>query len=133
METSNKHARWKKRLSVVNVIYEDFVNDHADINDLVKVCFEERNFDHFQIEIVESYVTNQTDFDEQIIKLLKPTWTYKRINPLTKAIICEALAESKLQKVDKKVIIDQALKTCDHRGVIRDKKWINWVLDKLIK
>ena len=129
----NNQARWKKRLSVVNAIYEDFVNEHAEINNLVKSCFEDRNFDHFQIEIIESYVANQKDFDDQIIKLLKPTWTYKRINPLTKAIIQEALAEGKIKKVDKKVIIDQALKTCDHRGVIRDKKWINWVLDKLSK
>ena len=133
MEVQNKHTRWMKRIAVVNAIYEDYVNDHIEINNMVKVCFEERNFDHFQIEIIESYVLNQKNFDEEINKLLKPTWNYKRINPLTKAIIAEALAESKLKKVDKKVIIDQALKTCDHRGVIRDKKWINWVLDQLIK
>ena len=133
MEAQNKNTRWMQRIAVVNAIYEDYVNDHIEINNMVKVCFEERNFDHFQIEIIESYVLNQKNFDEEIIKLLKPTWTYKRINPLTKAIITEALAESKLKKVDKKVIIDQALKTCDHRGVIRDKKWINWVLDQLIK
>ena len=133
MEQSNKQSRWKKRLSVVNAIYEDFVNDHADINNLIKDCFEQRNFDHFQIEIIESYVANQKKFDEEVIKLLKPTWPYNRINPLTKAIIQEALAESEIKKVDKKIIIDQALKTCDHRGVIRDKKWINWVLDQLIK
>ena len=133
MEVQNKHTRWMQRIAVVNAIYEDYVNDHIEINNMVKVCFEERNFEHFQIEIIESYVLNQKNVDEEIIKLLKPTWTYKRINPLTKAIITEALAESKLKKVDKKVIIDQALKTCDHRGVIRDKKWINWVLDQLIK
>ena len=133
MESSNKNSRWRKRIAVVNAIYEDFVNDHSEITKLVKACFEERNFDHFQIEIIESYVANQANFDEEIIKLLKPTWPYKRINPLTKAIIQEALAEAKLKKVDKKVIIDQALKTCDHRGVIKDKKWINWVLDQLIK
>ena len=56
---NNKHARWRKRLSVVNAIYEDFVNEHAEIDNLAKTCFEDRNFDHFQIEIIESYVANQ--------------------------------------------------------------------------
>ena len=132
MEQSSKQQRWKKRLGVVNAIYNDFLLEHADINDLVKTCFEQNNFDHFQSEIIEAYVSNQTKFDELIIANLKPTWPYKRINPLTKAIIHSALAEATLKKVDKKVIIDQALKTCDHRGVVRDKKWINWILDKLI-
>ena len=129
----NNQQRWKKRIDVVNKIYQDFVADHVDIDQLVKTCFEVDNFDHFQISIVESYVKNQKEFDDAIIKLLKPTWPYNRINPLTKAILQTALAEAKLKQVDKKVIIDQALKTCDHRGVVKDKKWINWVLDKLIE
>ena len=133
MEKVNSQQRWKKRIAVLNAIYEDFVNDHVDINNLTKTCFEEKNFDHFQMEIIESYVANQKLFDEQVIKLLKPTWPYNRINVLTKAIIQTALAEAKIAKVDKKIIIDQALKTCDHRGNIKDKKWINWVLDKLIE
>ena len=129
----NNQQRWKKRIAVVNKIYQDFISDHAEIDQLVKTCFEEDNFDHFQISIVESYVKNQQEFDNEIIKLLKPTWPYNRINPLTKAILQTALAEAKLKQVDKKIIIDQALKTCDHRGVVKDKKWINWVLDKLIE
>ena len=64
---------------------------------------------------------------------MQPTWPYQRINVLTKAIILSSLSEYYAINTSLAIVIDQALKTCDHRGLVRDKKFINAILDKIIK
>lgn len=129
-----QNTRWKKRIQVLNFIYSDVVSNHTtDMNNVIKQAFEVNNFDHDQIKILEYYYDHYVELEQKIIKRLKPTWPYQRINTLTKAIILSSLSEYYAINTNLAIIIDQALKTCDHRGLIRDKKFINAVLDGIIK
>ena len=118
----------------MNFIYSDVVSNHTtDMNIVIKQAFEFNNFDHDQIKILEYYYDHYAELEQKIVKRLKPTWPYQRINTLTKAIILSSLSEYYAINTNLAIIIDQALKTCDHRGLIRDKKFINAVLDGIIK
>ena len=118
----------------MNIIYSDVVVNHtSDKNLVIKQAFENDNFDGNQIKVLEYYFDNYKKFEQEIIKRLNPTWTYQRINVLTKAIILSSLSEFYALDTPISVIIDQALKTCDHRGIIKDKRFINAILDRIIK
>lgn len=125
---------WRKRIQVLNLIYDDLLVDHTNEKSvIITSAFEKLYFDHYQIEILESYFDHYDDDKKVIEDLLKANWTYQRLNVLTKAIIHEAIAEARLKKVNKAILIDQALITCKTRGNIRDKNFINAILDKIIK
>lgn len=115
---------------MVNVIYDDLLTNHTNTQNLITECFEKMNFSHFQMQIIETYVANYLSQVDGIKQHLKPTWTYERLNPLTLAIIHTALSEANF--TGRKIIIDQALITCERRGLTQDKKFINAILDKLL-
>ncbi len=127
-------TRWKQRIQVLNIIYSDIVSNHTtDKNNVIKQAFEVNNFDHDQIKVLEYYYDHYVELEQKIIKRLQPTWPYQRINVLTKAIILSSLSEYYAINTSLAIVIDQALKTCDHRGLVRDKKFINAILDKIVK
>ena len=129
-----QNTRWKQRIQVLNIIYSDVVSNHTtDKNNVIKQAFEVNNFDYDQIKILEYYYDHYVELEQKIIKRLQPTWPYQRINVLTKVIILSSLSEYYAINTSLAIVIDQALKTCDHRGLIRDKKFINAILDKIIK
>lgn len=130
---NNKLPRWKKRLQVFNLIYEDVLENHnTNSQEIIKNAFEKLEFDHFQMKIIEHYFANYEKTVELIKSYLLPTWPYERISPVTRAILLTAYSEYYSVNTDKPVIINEALKTCVTRGVVRDKKFINALLDKIL-
>lgn len=128
------NTRWQKRIKVMNIVYSDVVSNHTLNKELLlKQAFEIDNFDYEQMKVLQYYFDNQKNLEQKIIKRLKPTWPYQRINTLTKAIILSSLSEYYSLNTSLGVIIDQALKTCCHRGLVRDKKFINAMIDRIIK
>lgn len=128
------NTRWQKRIKVMNIVYSDVVSNHTLNKELLlKQAFEIDNFDYEQMKVLQYYFDNQKTLEQKIIKRLKPTWPYQRINTLTKAIILSSLSEYYSLNTSLGVIIDQALKTCCHRGLVRDKKFINAMIDRIIK
>ena len=128
------NTRWQKRIKVMNIVYSDVVSNHTLNKELLlKQAFEIDNFDYEQMKVLQYYFDNQKTLEQKIIKRLKPTWPYQRINTLTKAIILSSLSEYYSLNTSLGIIIDQALKTCCHRGLARDKKFINAMIDRIIK
>ncbi len=128
------NTRWQKRIKVMNIVYSDVVSNHTLNKELLlKQAFEIDNFDYEQMKVLQYYFDNQKTLEQKIIKRLKPTWPYQRINTLTKAIILSSLSEYYSLNTSLGIIIDQALKTCYHRGLVRDKKFINAMIDRIIK
>ena len=133
MEKTNIVPRWKKRLQVFNLIYDDLLINHKSNKDaVIKNAFENMNFDHFQMQIIEYYYDNYDAIKAKIVEHLQPTWPFERISPITLAIIFCSYSEYYSVNTDKPILIDQSLKTCKTRGVIRDKNFINAILDKLL-
>lgn len=126
-------TRWSQRIMVLNQIYSDVLSNHTlNKNIVIKDAFENQNFDHDQIKVLEYYFDNYQDLEKKIIERLKPTWPYSRINIITKSILLICLSEYYAIGTKPAVLIDQALKTCDHRGLVRDKKFINAILDRIM-
>ncbi|AIV03771.1 transcription termination factor [Candidatus Malacoplasma girerdii] len=124
---------WQKRLAVLEIIYADIMADHTnDGSKVMSHLFEHENFDVNQLKILEHYFENYQAVDNIIIPMCQPTWRYERISPLTKALIQCAYHEFQTLKTDKAILINEALKTCDKRGEIRDKKFINAILDRIL-
>lgn len=130
----NKQTQWKKRIDVLNLIYKDIMSENSkDVNfDIIKYAFEELNFSYEQMKVIENYVENKDKYKMKLISLLKPTWPYSRVNNLSKSIIFCAMSEWNSIKTDKSIIIDQSIKTCKIRGVIKDKNFIHAAINKLL-
>ena len=65
---NNKLPRWKKRLQVFNLIYEDVLENHnTNSQEIIKNAFEKLEFDHFQMKIIEYYFANY----EKAVELIK--------------------------------------------------------------
>jgi transcription termination factor NusB len=64
---------------------------------------------------------------------LAKDWTWERIPEVEKAILLEAVTESKALNIDREIIIDQALVTTKHFSIPSSTKYINAILDKIIK
>lgn len=90
-------------------------------------------FDANQLKILEYYADNK----EEIVKLfsshLGVNWTWDRIAPMTQAILIVAYCEVKAINQDIAVAIDQALITAERYGQLDSKKFINAILDKVLK
>ena len=133
MNDNNQIPRWKKRLQVFNIIYEDVLDNHRNNQQkVIKNAFEKLDFDFFQMKIIEYYFANYQNMVETIKKYLLPTWPYERISPVTRAIILVAYSEFYSVNTDKAVLINESLKTCDTRGISRDKKFTNAILDRIL-
>ena len=76
---------------------------------------------------------NASDIKGLIVQHLSQNWSWDRVPFVTKAIIITAYCESKVSKLDRKIIIDQALVTAGKYWEAKDKKFINAILDKIIK
>ncbi len=126
--------QWKKRLDIVNIIYRDILTNHnSDKLKNKEYAFDSEEFTYNQLKIIENYFQNYDSYKQKIIVLLDESWSWERVNPYTKALIMCAIAEHNAINTKKAIIIDQALKTCDHRGLIKDKKFINAILEKMLK
>ena len=126
--------QWKKRLDIVNIIYRDILTNHnSDKLKNKEYTFDSEEFTYNQLKIIENYFQNYDSYKQKIIVLLDESWSWERVNPYTKALIMCAIAEHNAINTKKAIIIDQALITCDHRGLIKDKKFINAILEKMLK
>ncbi len=124
--------QWEKRVEVFHYIYQILMTQKSS-KDIVKNAFEDYSFDANQMKIIEYYSANSNDIKGLIVQHLTENWSWDRIPYVTKAIIITAYCESKVSKLDRKIIIDQALITSGKYCEAKDKKFINAILDKIIK
>lgn len=64
---------------------------------------------------------------------LKDTWKINRLDYVDRAIIFSAICEYNVHKIDKKILIDQAIITSKKYGTDSSYKFINFILDKVMK
>lgn len=124
--------QWEKRVEVFHYIYQILMTQKPS-KDIVKNAFEDYSFDADQMKIIEYYSINVNDIKGLIVQHLAEKWTWDRIPYVTRAIIITAYCESKVSKLDRKIIIDQALVTAGKYCEAKDKKFVNAILDKIIK
>ncbi|MGL4951659.1 MAG: transcription antitermination factor NusB [Mycoplasma sp.] len=125
-------AQWEKRISISNYIYQCLLLD-VNKEDMIFCACEHDEFDLDQMSVIEHIANNLSEMIDLIKPNLSETWTWERLCVVDKAIMITAMAEVEVLKTPKAIAIDQALISAKNFNIDESYKYINAVLDKVIK
>ena len=132
MTKINKSKKqWQKRVDITQYIYACLIKNFNAIQ--IKKDTINYNLDANQIKIIEYYADNKNTIEQLFIDKLKQDWSWDRIAAMQKAIMIVAYCEYKVMQRAKAIAIDQALVTADQYGQLKEKSFINAILDKILK
>lgn len=120
--------QWEKRVIAFEIIYSILIRD--DIKDSVISKYE--NVDEDIYSVIKYAINNYQDIKSKIESLLSNNWTWDRILIIDKAILIESYSEFQVLKIDRKIVIDQAIVTAKNYSDEKSYKFINSILDKLL-
>lgn len=130
----NNKPQWQKRVDTTQYLYSSLVKNLK--GDELKTDFfnaDNYNFDANQLKLLEYY----SDHQDEIVKLfsanLGQNWTWERIPVMAQAILIVCYCEVIVLDTPIAVAIDQALVTAEKYGQLDNKKFINAILDKVLK
>ena len=69
---------------------------------------------------------------KQIFQEKMPKWSFDRLNPVEQAILLMSFTHSKEEKVDKKIVIDVAVRLAKKYLDNDDYKFVNAILDNVL-
>lgn len=118
--------QWEKRIISLNNIYRFLTTELTNIAN-------RENLDGWIIEILDYAFINKNMIIEKVEPFLNNDWTWDRILPINQAIIILAYSEKEINKTDKAIIIDQSIKTAKNYSDASSYKFINLILDKILK
>lgn len=124
--------QWEKRVEVFHYVYSTLMSN-VKHKDIIKNAFEQFTFSADQMKIIEYYANNKQEIINLISTKLQNNWTWERVSVVTQAILITSYSESQALTIDKKIVIDQALITASKYCEPNEKKFINAILDKIIK
>lgn len=130
---SNK-TQWQKRVDATQYIYSSLAKNLT--GQQLKVDYfndENYNFDEGQIRLLDYYADHYQEIIDKFSANLGANWTWERIPLMTQAIIIVCYCEVKSLGTEIPVAIDQALVTAEKYGQLDNKKFINAILDKVLK
>ncbi|MCF0217825.1 MAG: hypothetical protein HUJ42_02145 [Malacoplasma sp.] len=126
-------SQWKKRVACFRFIYSSLVMNWSDAE--IKTEFQAdfaKSSDNFTNKVIAFFIKNKNQIAFKINSLLKEEWSYDRLNLVDVAILMEAVCEFFAHKIDRKIIIDQAIITAKKYSEQKAYKFINYLLDKLL-
>jgi len=126
---TRRHARE----AVVALLYAyDLGNE--DINDFTDQILEDRKIRNkqkdFALKLFNGVLSNLTALDNAISTQIKE-WDYDRIGSIEKALLRLGSFEILFEKVDKAVVINEAIEISKEFGDEKSPKFINGVLDNI--
>jgi len=124
-------TQWQKRVDVTQYIYSCLVKGLD--KDEIKADALNYSLDAKQLKVIEYFADEFDSIKDLISKNLKENWTWDRLAIMQQAIMIVAYCEWKVLDREKAVAIDQALVTADRYGQLKEKAFINAVLDKILK
>ncbi len=121
------HKRTIQMINNINIIYRYYIlNNKKDIFDLINNKIYKVNINKINI-ILENLKT----ITEMISKNLNEKWNFNRLDNLEKAILTVSTYDIKYIKIDKKIIINEAVNISKMLLINDNYKYINAVLDKI--
>ncbi|MBN0919160.1 transcription antitermination protein NusB [[Mycoplasma] gypis] len=116
----------QRRMKIISIIYQSQLFDKP-LNS--SEIFENENLSDTQIKMLEA-IEKRLPSIESIIKThLSSNWPWKRISPLTRAILIYGVFE--LQLNEHKIVINEMVNIAKVYGA--DYKFINAILDNIAK
>ncbi|MEA3355278.1 MAG: transcription antitermination factor NusB [Patescibacteria group bacterium] len=97
---------------------------------LFTIGFPGKNSDH---PLIQPIINNLPEIDK-LIEKKAPEWPIKKLNKIDLAILRLAIYEIKIEKkAPNKVIVDEAVELAKKFGTEKTSKFVNGVLDSIIK
>ncbi|MGL4950607.1 MAG: transcription antitermination protein NusB [Mycoplasma sp.] len=125
-------TQWEKRVAVSNYIYQCLLME-TNPQEIIFDAHSHDDFDIEQMNVIEYIANNLQTLIDMIKPNLSETWTWERISYVDRAIMLTAIAEVKALDLPKVIAIDQALISAKEFNIDESYKYINAVLDKVIK
>jgi transcription antitermination factor NusB len=119
---------------IYNALTYAIIDEPIDLETLMINYFQQpyESIDMYVKEVVIKAIKYQQD----IINLIEPNlvnWRFDRLNLLTQAIFLLAVSHYKYVKdVDKKIVIDNAVKLAKRYVDVKDYGFVNAILDKVL-
>lgn len=134
MPEQKKITQHQKRIGMMEVLYQYFLEGQSQ-QTFKHFLFEEegKTLITEQCEILTKIINYEYDLIDLIDENLKQGWSFESLKPIEKAILILAVYEIIYTKIDKKIVINEAIiiaKTYCPNDVY---KYINGVLDKINK
>jgi len=126
---TRRHARE----AVVALLYA-YDLGNVDINDHSEEIYEERKIRNKQREFAQKLYNGVMENLEQLDKAIETQikeWDYERIGSIEKAVLRLGAYEILIEKVDKAVVINEAIEISKEFGNEQSPKFINGVLDNV--
>lgn len=124
--------QWEKRVIVFKFVYSYLMNDWDDCIYRQKSNEEEVLVDEYISKILVNISESKNKYLNALRDNIAKEWTIDRISMVDKAIILSACGEFFTHKVDRKIIIDEAIKTSKKYSDENSFKFINSILDKIL-
>ncbi len=127
-------TQWKKRVNLFRLIYAFIETNNSEYEIINNIDDDEISNESFkeQREILNNIIIHYDEYKQLISNHLR-NWTFDRISDVDKALFLAAIGEANVLKTSKKIIIDQTLITAKRYSNPTAYKYINAILDKIIK
>lgn len=128
------NRQWKKRVNLFRLVYSFLITNNSEQEIISNIDEDDISDEKFkeQKEILKNIIDNFDTYKEIINKNLR-NWTFERISYVDKALFLCALGEYNVLHTNKKIIIDQTLVTTKRYSNPISCKYINAILDKILK
>ncbi len=132
-------SRNKSYEILIGVIYDFLIavdmNEEVDVEKTMSDAF---NVPYADIDVLPKEIVIQTIKNFQaIVKTFQaamPTWRFERLNRLIQAILLMSYANyTYVKNIDKAVVINIAIKLAKRYGDANDYKFVNAILDNVLK
>ncbi len=136
---SKAEQKWLERVQVVQIIYSYLIEfdpeNQASLPDrFLHETLAKYHLTNDQVKILDyAFHHSQDIMTDLIAPHLKTSWSIDRLNLVNLAILIEADAEGEILNTPKQVLIDQSVITCKKFCDDDDYRFINAILDKILK
>ena len=120
--------QWEKRIIVFQYIYSCLMKNDFDFNNIP----DEIKNDQDIYNVVEYAINNFSEIKKIIVSNLNENWNWDRVSEIDLSIIISAYSEYEVTKIDRKIIIDQAVVTSKNYSDEKSYKFINFILDRML-
>lgn len=134
IKDKNNLTQWKKRVLCFRFIYSILINN-LDNNEISQKYHDEIKLlnDAYIKKILTVFLLEKENIILSIKNKLNENWSIERINVVDLSIIIQSICEFIAHKIDKKIIIDQAIISSKKYSDLKSYKFVNSILDKILK
>lgn len=126
-------SQWEKRVLIFKFIYSLLIDEGLNSDEKInKLNNEIGDKDNYINSVIIDFIKNENEYIELVSRFLLKTWKITRVDYIDRAILFSSIGEYRVHKIDRKILIDQAIITAKKYSLDNSYKFINFILDKVL-